>query len=62
MSWVNAEFYDDEQDKMNQAFDLLVELLGPKKLKPPKKNAESGKWHFYIKTPDHKQTNRQKSY
>lgn len=62
MGWVNAEFYDWEQDKMNQAFDFLVELLEPKKLKPPKKNAESGKWHFYIETPDHKRASRRKMY
>lgn len=53
MAYIKGEFNDCDQDKMDEAFNFLVDLLGPKKLKPPKKNPESGKWHFYIKSPDH---------
>lgn len=62
MGWGKFEFHDDERDIMNQAFDFMTELLGPKKLKPPKKDPKSGKWHFYIESPDHKQTNKRVKY
>ena len=53
MGYIQGEFNDWEQEKMKMAFEFMEELLGPKKLKPPKKKPESGKWHFYIKSPDH---------
>lgn len=62
MGWVKSEFHDDEREIMNQAFNFMSELLGPKKLKPPTKDPESGKWHFYIESPDHKRTGRRKVY
>lgn len=53
MGNVQAEFHCDEEDKMRKAFAYLEDLLEPKAPKPPVKNT-SGKWHFYIETPDHK--------
>ena len=58
MASFRTEFHDDEQDLMWKVFTLLEDLLGPKSLKPPQKHPVSGKWHFYIESPDHKKKSK----
>lgn len=58
MASIRTEFHDDEQDLMWEAFTMLEALLGPKSLKPPQKHPVSGKWHFYLESPDHKKKSK----
>ena len=57
MASIRTEFHDDERDLMWKVFKALEVILGPKTLKPPKKNTD-GKWHFYIESPDHKKKSK----
>lgn len=57
MASIRTEFHDDERELMWEVFSALEGILGPKTLKPPKKNTD-GKWHFYIESPDHKKKSK----
>lgn len=58
MAYIQAEFHSDEEDQMWEVFSYLEDLLGPRAPKPPMKNT-SGKWHFYMESPDHKLKTKQ---
>lgn len=53
MASARLEFLDDEQELMREIYAFLEQKLGPKKPKPPIKNA-AGKWHVYLENPAHK--------
>ena len=57
MASIRTEFHDDERELMWEVVSALEGILGPKTLKPPKKNTD-GKWHFYIESPDHKKKSK----
>lgn len=55
----NFKFFDNEQDRIMELLLFAEDLFDLKRVKPPKRDATSGKLHLYLETVDHKQRTRE---